>query len=54
MAATTLHLPHTRPLHAGVIFIGGFVGRGVELRALQQAAWQLRLAVGGRVPTAVA
>lgn len=31
---------------AGVLMIGGFVGRGVEMRALQQAAKQLRLAVG--------
>ncbi|KAL4429990.1 hypothetical protein ABPG77_004360 [Micractinium sp. CCAP 211/92] len=31
---------------AGVLMIGGFVGRGVEMRALQQAAEQLRLAVG--------
>lgn len=31
---------------AGVLLVGGFVGRGVEMRALQQAAQQLRLAVG--------
>lgn len=31
---------------AGVALIGGFVARGCERRALQQAALQLRLAVG--------
>ncbi|EFN60044.1 hypothetical protein CHLNCDRAFT_133272 [Chlorella variabilis] len=31
---------------AGVVFVGGFVARGMELRALQQAACQLRLTVG--------
>lgn len=35
-----------RPPTAGVFFVGGVVGRGVELRALQQAALSLRLAVG--------
>ncbi|KAL4444071.1 hypothetical protein ABPG75_011808 [Micractinium tetrahymenae] len=31
---------------AGVLLVGGLVGRGMEMRALQQAARQLRLAVG--------
>lgn len=34
------------PMPAGVVFVGGFVARGMELRALQQAACQLRLTVG--------
>lgn len=31
---------------AGVLLLTGFVGRGIEMRALQQAALELRLAVG--------
>jgi hypothetical protein len=38
-------LPSPLP-YAGALFIGGFVGRGVEHAALRQAAAQLRLAVG--------
>lgn len=46
----TLHMPEpgcwsTFNLPAGVVLVGGFVARGTELRALQQAASQLRLAV---------